>query len=111
MNNQIIKSRPPRKRVEEARQLRTERFKDLERIHYNAQMNTAQIQKYCVPDQPSLKLLKSTMDRLRLSARAFDRTLKLARTIADLEGSKSSIEAHIAEAIQYRSLDREGWIG
>ncbi len=105
------KSSSIRKRVEEARQLQTERFKDLERIHYNAQMNTAQIRKYCVPDQPSLKLLKSAMDRLRLSARAYDRILKLGRTIADLENVNDLCDHHIAEAIQYRSLDREGWLG
>ena len=99
-----------RKRVEAARKLQTDRFKDLGNIHYNAQMNTAQIQEFCVLDESSLKLLRTAMDRLRLSARAYDRILKLARTIADLEGSVQLESQHIAEAIQYRSLDREGWV-
>ncbi len=99
-----------RKRVEAARKLQTDRFKDLGNIHYNAQMNTAQIQEFCVLDESSLKLLRTAMDRLRLSARAYDRILKLARTIADLEGSEQLESQHIAEAIQYRSLDREGWV-
>jgi len=74
-------------------------------------MNTKQIREFCVLDSASLKLLKSAMDRLHLSARAYDRILKLARTIADLEGLNKVAEHHIAEAIQYRSLDREGWLG
>ncbi len=100
-----------RKRVTKARELQTERFKDLEKVHYNAQMNTKQIREYCKLDQASLQLLKNAMERLNLSARAYDRILKVARTIADLENAKDITGDHISEAIQYRSLDREGWLG
>lgn len=100
-----------RKRVTKARELQTERFKDLEKVHYNAQMNTKQIREYCKLNQASLQLLKNAMERLNLSARAYDRILKVARTIADLENSRAITGDHISEAIQYRSLDREGWLG
>ena len=100
-----------RKRVTAARELQTKRFEALENVHYNAQMNTKQIRAYCKLDEASLELLKSAMERLNLSARAYDRILKVSRTIADLEGSADLTGAHISEAIQYRSLDREGWLG
>ena len=100
-----------RKRVTAARELQTQRFKDLENVHYNAQMNTKQIREHCKLDEQSLQLLKSAMERLNLSARAYDRILKVARTIADLEFSEKVLGNHISEAIQYRSLDREGWLG
>jgi len=100
-----------RKRVVKARRLQTERFKDLENIHYNAQMSTKQIREYCALDDGSKALLKTAMERLNLSARAYDRILKVARTIADLEGNENIKGAHISEAIQYRSLDRDGWLG
>ncbi|MBW4968998.1 YifB family Mg chelatase-like AAA ATPase [Croceibacter atlanticus] len=100
-----------RKRVTKAREVQTERFKDLETIHYNAQMGVRQIREYCKLDKASMQLLKSAMERLNLSARAYDRILKVARTIADLEASDEVTGTHISEAIQYRSLDREGWLG
>ncbi|NNC34522.1 MAG: YifB family Mg chelatase-like AAA ATPase, partial [Croceitalea sp.] len=100
-----------RKRVTAAREIQTVRFNDLENVHYNAQMNTKQIRAYCKLDDASKELLKSAMERLNLSARAYDRILKVARTIADLEGVNEVNGTHISEAIQYRSLDREGWLG
>jgi magnesium chelatase family protein len=100
-----------RKRVTEAREVQTKRFAELENVHYNAQMNTKQIRAHCQLDEPSKQLLKNAMERLNLSARAYDRILKVARTIADLENTLEVNGNHIAEAIQYRSLDREGWLG
>lgn len=100
-----------RERVTKARELQTTRFRTLENVHYNAQMNTKQIREYCQLDEPSKTLLKNAMERLNLSARAYDRILKVARTIADLENTLEVNGSHIGEAIQYRSLDREGWLG
>lgn len=100
-----------RERVTAARALQSRRFEALGAIHYNAQMSSKQIREFCVLDEVSLQLLKTAMERLQLSARAFDRILKVARTIADLEAAADINPAHVAEAIQYRSLDREGWFG
>ncbi|HWR94994.1 MAG TPA: YifB family Mg chelatase-like AAA ATPase [Flavobacterium sp.] len=100
-----------RKRVTKARELQSARFKDYEAVNYNAQMTTKQIREFCKLDETSLQLLKTAMERLNLSARAYDRILKVSRTIADLEATESINSSHIAEAIQYRSLDREGWLG
>lgn len=100
-----------RKRVIKARELQSIRFQTLDNIHYNAQMTTKHIREHCKLDAVSLQLLKTAMERLNLSARAYDRILKVSRTIADLEGSESVNSNHISEAIQYRSLDREGWLG
>ncbi|MEH6705705.1 MAG: YifB family Mg chelatase-like AAA ATPase [Galbibacter orientalis] len=100
-----------RERVTKAREIQTQRFRELPNIHYNAQMNTKQIREYCKLEVSSLELLKKAMERLNLSARAYDRILKVARTIADLENEISITGNHISEAIQYRSLDREGWLG
>jgi magnesium chelatase family protein len=100
-----------RKRVTKAREIQSVRFGSMPLIHYNAQMNTNHIREYCALDDTSKSLLKNAMERLNLSARAYDRILKVARTIADLDLAESVAAHHIAEAIQYRSLDREGWLG
>jgi len=100
-----------RKRVTAAREIQTQRFQESDKVHYNAQMNTKQIRKHCKLDDASMQLLKIAMERLNLSARAYDRILKVSRTIADLEGVENINGNHISEAIQYRSLDREGWLG
>ena len=100
-----------RKRVTAARELQSIRFKDYENLHYNAQMNVKQIRAFCKLSEESLLLIKTAMEKLNLSARAYDRILKVARTIADLANSENISPDHIAEAIQYRSLDRDGWLG
>ncbi|MDC8001231.1 YifB family Mg chelatase-like AAA ATPase [Aequorivita todarodis] len=100
-----------RERVTNARKIQAKRFSEFENIHYNAQMGVKQIRQFCKLDEASLQLLKTAMERLNLSARAYDRILKVARTIADLEGSEEINGNHISEAIQYRSLDRDGWFG
>ncbi|MGJ8667102.1 MAG: YifB family Mg chelatase-like AAA ATPase [Patiriisocius sp.] len=100
-----------RERVTNARKIQSIRFTDFENIHYNAQMGVKQIRAYCKLDEASLQLLKTAMERLNLSARAYDRILKVARTIADLENVENINRTHIGEAIQYRSLDRDGWFG
>ena len=98
-----------RKRVISARKIQELRFKDCPGIHANAQMTTKLLQQYCSLDQRSQGALRNAMHRLGLSARAYDRILKVARTIADLEGSENIKYEHIAEAITYRSLDRDNW--
>lgn len=100
-----------RGRVVSARQIQETRFKDLKGVHCNAQMNTKQLQVYCKINDTGLTLLKNAMEKLGLSARAYDRILKVARTIADLEYCESIEPHHLAEAIQYRSLDRDSWAG
>jgi magnesium chelatase family protein len=100
-----------RKRVTNAREIQSARFESMPAIHYNAQMSTKHIREFCALDEPSKELLKNAMERLNLSARAYDRILKVARTIADLEAAEKVVSHHIAEAIQYRSLDRDGWLG
>jgi magnesium chelatase family protein len=100
-----------RGRVTAGREIQAKRFETFENINYNAQMNTKQIREFCALDEQSKLLLKTAMERLNLSARAYDRILKVARTIADLEAAPNIISSHIAEAIQYRSLDRDGWLG
>lgn len=96
-----------RKRVTEARNIQRQRFEKFEHIHYNAQMGSKQLDQFCKLDESSIQLLKTAMDHLNLSARAYDRILRVARTIADLVNEKELNSNHIAEAIQYRSLDRE----
>ena len=98
-----------RKRVIAARKIQEERYKSEKGIHCNAQMTPKLIAKYAVLDDTSLAMLKTAMTRFDLSARAYDRILKVARTIADLAGSENIQAMHIAEAIGYRNLDRESW--
>ena len=100
-----------RERVEAARIIQGKRFVDNEGVHCNAQMSTKALRNLCVIDSAGLNLLKTAMDRLGLSARAYDRILKVSRTIADLAESEEIKNEHLAEAIQYRSLDRENWAG
>ena len=85
------------------------RFKDEPGIHCNAQMNSRLLKKYAQPDPAGLAKLKDAMTRLSMSARAYDRILKVARTIADLDDSADVKVHHIQEAISYRNLDRENW--
>lgn len=98
-----------RERVVKARLIQERRFENEPNIHCNAQMNSRLLNIYAVPNASGLKLLETAMRRLNLSARAYDRILKVARTIADLEDSPNIEAPHLAEAIQYRSLDRENW--
>lgn len=100
-----------RDRVIKARQLQTERYKDSDGIYCNSQMRSKDLRTHCYLDEAGSTLLKTAMERLGLSARAYDRILKVARTIADLDGSHHIQTNHVAEAIQYRSLDRDGWAG
>ncbi len=105
------KSESVRERVVRARDLQLKRFETIEEVHCNAQMSPKMLQRICVISDAGSTLLKKAMERLGLSARAYDRILKVARTIADLAGSEQIETEHLAEAIQYRSLDREGWAG
>ncbi len=98
-----------RDRVMRARQIQQQRFANEPGIHSNAQMTPRLLQKYAQLDERGKAMLQSAMERLNLSARAYDRILKVARTIADLDGSDTILSMHIAEAISYRSLDRENW--
>jgi magnesium chelatase family protein len=106
-----------RERVIRARNIQTERFSHLPlgggreggRPHCNAQMTERMIHQYAEPDEASLDLLRLAMERLKLSARAYNRILKVARTIGDLEGSERVQSHHIAEAVGYRNLDRSDW--
>ena len=100
-----------RERVIKARKKQEERFANHPGIYCNAQMESKLLHQYANPDEKGLNLLRNAMTRLNLSARAYDRILKVARTIADLEGSENIQSNHLAEAISYRNLDREGWGG
>lgn len=99
------------KRVLNARDIQADRFKEIKGIHANAQMPENMVKEVCQLDASCKQLLKTAMERLQLSARAYDRILKVARTAADLDNSLDIKVEHISEAIQYRSLDREGWAG
>ena len=100
-----------RERVIVARNIQKQRFEENKGVHCNAQIASKTLKEICKIDQAGIDLLRKAMDKLGLSARAYDRILKVARTIADLEGSENIQTSHLAEAIQYRSLDREGWAG
>ena len=114
-NEQLMTSSPGessaaiRERVIAARAIQTARFAGHPGIHCNAQMNTKLFQRYCVLNARCQQMMSLAMDRLGLSARAYDRILKVARTIADLEGVPDINHEHLAEAITYRSLDRDSW--
>ena len=99
-----------RERVIKARNQQEDRF-NTNQIHCNAQMSTSILKEHCAINKEAMTLLKLAMEKLDLSARAYDRILKVSRTIADLENSRDIQTVHVAEAIQYRSLDREAWAG
>ncbi len=100
-----------RERVIKAREIQAERFKDQQGMYSNAQISSKLLKEICVLNTVGQNLLKAAMDKLNLSARAYDRILKVSRTIADLSQSTDIKPEHVAEAIQYRSLDREAWAG
>jgi magnesium chelatase family protein len=100
-----------RQRVEAARSIQEKRFENTEGLYCNAQMSQKQLNIYCKPSEEGENLLKLAMEKLHLSARAYDRILKVSRTIADLAGAAQVDVSHIAEAISFRNLDREGWAG
>ncbi len=100
-----------RQRVIRARAIQEERFKDYPNVYCNAQMSSKLLRKFAQPDESGQELLKQAMSRMNLSARAYDRILKVARTIADMDESNDIREHHLAEAINYRNLDKEGWAG
>ena len=106
---QYEKSEDIRQRVIAARGIQKNRYQKYESVHANAQMSSKMLKEICVIDEAAKQLLKKAMERLNLSARAYDRILKVSRTIADLSFSESIKTEHLAEAIQYRSLDRENW--
>ena len=105
------KSSEIRERVMQARTIQDKRFEDNDTLHFNAQMSPNMVRQICVIDETGQILIKKAMEKLGLSARAYDRILKVARTIADLANSESIEAEHLAEAIHYRSLDRESWGG
>jgi magnesium chelatase family protein len=98
-----------RNRVIAARAIQTERFKNTPGVHCNAQMGSKLTQQYCKLDDECRKIMEMAMNRLGLSARAYDRILRMSRTIADLEGKADILPYHLQEAITYRSLDRDSW--
>ena len=110
-SGKIERSEFVRERVVKARAVQARRFASVKGVYSNAQMSSAMQRKYCYLDEAGEKLLKTAMEIRGLSARAYDRILKVARTIADLAESENITSEHISEAINYRNLDREGWAG
>ena len=100
-----------RDRVITARGIQADRYIIHSGIYCNAQMSSKLLKEICLINDPGQQLLRRAMEKLNLSARAYDRILKVSRTIADLAGAKDILPEHLAEAIQYRSLDRDGWAG
>ena len=98
-----------RERVIKARDIQTARYKDFKGIHCNAQITERMIHQFAEPDEQSIALLRTAMEKFSLSARAYNRILKVARTIADFDGSERVKVQHISEAIGYRNLDRGDW--
>jgi len=105
------KSEVVRERVIKARKIQQKRFENNPNVYCNAQMSSRLLRKHAIPDVQGQTILKNAMEKLDLSARAYDRILKVSRTIADLEESPSILPQHISEAVQYRNLDRSGWAG
>jgi magnesium chelatase family protein len=108
-SRQSEKSEAVRERVMKARQVQEKRFEGMTGVHCNAQMSSKVLRKYCKLDAAGDAILKTAMEKMGLSARAFDRIIKVARTIADIEGQADIRSEHLAEAIHYRSLDRDNW--
>ena len=98
-----------RERVIRARQIQEERYKDIKGVYSNAQMTERMIHQFAEPDAAGITMLRTAMERLSLSARAYNRILKVARTIADLAGAPNVTSEHLGEAISYRNLDRGDW--
>jgi magnesium chelatase family protein len=103
------KSQAIRQRVIKARNIQSERYAHLPGIHCNAQISSKMLQQVCKIGTEGQEMLRTAMEKLNLSARAYNRILKVARTIADLDGKPGILPEHLAEAIHYRSLDRENW--
>ena len=100
-----------KEKVQSAREIQLDRFNSRNQVYSNAQMQTRQLKQFCKLDKNTSDMLKTAMEKLGLSARAYDRILKVSRTIADLAGEDSIKIQHVSEAIQYRSLDRQLWLG
>jgi magnesium chelatase family protein len=100
-----------RKAVLTAKLIQENRFKPIPNVFSNSQMETGLLNQHCVLDRAGQSMIRMALESLKLSARSYNRILKVARTIADLEESKHVLASHVAEAITYRNLDREGWSG